>query len=293
MNDIWNTRPHRIANSHVAGVCEGIGVRYQIDPTLVRIAFAVITLCGGAGVQAYLIAWGLMAKEGEEASPFEAAFLNKKGDDTLGWTLGIIAFFMIFSGAFVHGAAAVSLILGIGALALAIYLLHQRQPNPEPELRMTPPAWDPLGAAPGAWHLPDPSPRPEPKPKKNLGLTLFVIGCAVVGFGYVANIVFIDDVGPQEVAITDASQLDTKIDGSVGPLIVDMSDLPPLTDDSYLDIDGGIGPVEVILPASQPVNLTCDTGLGPTNCVDSDRDAKLSITIDHGIGPVDVVTPTR
>ncbi|NMB23111.1 MAG: PspC domain-containing protein, partial [Corynebacterium sp.] len=43
---MWATRPVRFpssqgGNAKVAGVCEGIAIRYQIDPTLVRLAFVV------------------------------------------------------------------------------------------------------------------------------------------------------------------------------------------------------------------------------------------------------------
>lgn len=42
LNQMWDTRPPRIprnqgGNAMIAGVCEGIGVRYQIDPVLVRV----------------------------------------------------------------------------------------------------------------------------------------------------------------------------------------------------------------------------------------------------------------
>ncbi len=39
----------------IAGVCNGIGAYFNIDPTVVRIAFALITLLWGAGLVVYLI----------------------------------------------------------------------------------------------------------------------------------------------------------------------------------------------------------------------------------------------
>ena len=40
----------------IAGVCGGIGEYFNIDPTLVRLAWAIFGCCGGAGIIAYVIA---------------------------------------------------------------------------------------------------------------------------------------------------------------------------------------------------------------------------------------------
>jgi signal transduction histidine kinase len=41
----------------VAGVCGGIATRLAVDVTLVRLAFAILALCGGAGILLYLAFW--------------------------------------------------------------------------------------------------------------------------------------------------------------------------------------------------------------------------------------------
>ena len=38
------------------GVCGGIGEYFNIDPTLVRLAWIIFTCVGGAGIWAYIIA---------------------------------------------------------------------------------------------------------------------------------------------------------------------------------------------------------------------------------------------
>ncbi|GAB3469796.1 PspC domain-containing protein [Actinophytocola sediminis] len=62
------------------------------------------------------------------------------------------------------------------------------EPAPEPEVRTTPPAWDPLGAAPFAWDLPDPNPEldqqePEPPPERHRKSR---IGLVTVGLALIA-----------------------------------------------------------------------------------------------------------
>jgi signal transduction histidine kinase len=41
----------------VAGVCGGIAERLEVDPTLVRLIFALLSLAGGAGILLYLALW--------------------------------------------------------------------------------------------------------------------------------------------------------------------------------------------------------------------------------------------
>jgi phage shock protein C len=41
----------------IGGVCGGLAEYFNVDPVLVRVLFAVVTLMGGAGVLLYLILW--------------------------------------------------------------------------------------------------------------------------------------------------------------------------------------------------------------------------------------------
>ena len=41
----------------IAGVCGGLAEYFDIDPVLVRVIFAVVTLMLGTGLLAYLILW--------------------------------------------------------------------------------------------------------------------------------------------------------------------------------------------------------------------------------------------
>ncbi|WP_266168168.1 PspC domain-containing protein [Dyella subtropica] len=44
----------------LAGVCGGIAEYYGWDPTIVRVAWIVLTLLGGSGILLYLILWLVM-----------------------------------------------------------------------------------------------------------------------------------------------------------------------------------------------------------------------------------------
>ena len=56
----WNMGDKRLykssENSMLCGVCGGIAEYFDIDPTLVRLAWVILTCFGGAGIWAYIIA---------------------------------------------------------------------------------------------------------------------------------------------------------------------------------------------------------------------------------------------
>lgn len=44
-------------NYMIAGICGGLGEYFGIDPTVIRLIFAITLLLGGASLIVYLIAW--------------------------------------------------------------------------------------------------------------------------------------------------------------------------------------------------------------------------------------------
>ena len=61
----------------VAGVCAGLAAYFGVDPTLVRLAFALVTVFGGLGVLIYLCAWVVIPEEGGDGSIAET-FVSKR-----------------------------------------------------------------------------------------------------------------------------------------------------------------------------------------------------------------------
>lgn len=45
------------SDKRIAGVCGGIAEYFGIDPTIVRLIWAVLVLCLGTGVLLYLVLW--------------------------------------------------------------------------------------------------------------------------------------------------------------------------------------------------------------------------------------------
>ena len=45
-----------LTDKKICGVCGGLGEYFNIDPTLVRLAWVVLALCAGSGLLAYIVA---------------------------------------------------------------------------------------------------------------------------------------------------------------------------------------------------------------------------------------------
>ncbi|MGC9961289.1 MAG: PspC domain-containing protein [Acidimicrobiales bacterium] len=52
----------------LAGVAAATAIYLDVDVTIVRIIFAVLCLCGGAGLPLYLAGWLLIPEEGSDIS---------------------------------------------------------------------------------------------------------------------------------------------------------------------------------------------------------------------------------
>lgn len=190
LQDFWATRPRRRASDRkVAGVAAAIARRYAIDPVLVRVAFVVATVSGGAGLLLYLLGWLLLPPERDQASGAQGT-RGRTRSSMSAVLMAVLVLMLIPAAALLdgHGWGILGLAVALGAL----FLLHRsrgglgeipgsrpaatRQPDAQqadtepaaptpaaaddPE-QSGPPAWDPLGAAPFAWDLPEPSAQSE------------------------------------------------------------------------------------------------------------------------------------
>ena len=49
-----------LSDKKIAGVCSGVAKYFGVDPTVVRIAWALLVLLFGVGIFLYLVCWLLM-----------------------------------------------------------------------------------------------------------------------------------------------------------------------------------------------------------------------------------------
>jgi phage shock protein PspC (stress-responsive transcriptional regulator) len=215
--DFWATRPRRRGDDRkVAGVAAAIGRRYGIDPVLVRVGFVVSTVYSGVGVLLYLLGWLLLPAEGDETSAAESVL--GKGRSSVSTPLTVIlGLGLILAGGAVFGGDPRGLIV-LALCGAALFVLHRHRSSigevpataplaaattgleatTEPIPQTTPPRWDPLGAAPFAWDLPDPSPAPPPVPRSRSKVTPVTLGLALLAAGVAAA--FLPAISPAQVA---------------------------------------------------------------------------------------------
>jgi phage shock protein PspC (stress-responsive transcriptional regulator) len=60
-----------VTDRKVAGVAGGLGRHLNIDPTIIRVAFVVLSLFGGAGVVLYVVAWLVVPEDGRTGAAIE------------------------------------------------------------------------------------------------------------------------------------------------------------------------------------------------------------------------------
>ena len=190
LKDMWATRPVRPAHDRkVAGVGAALARRYDLDPVLVRVGLVAAAFTG-VGLAFYVLAWAVLPGEPGAGRPRPVtavlfAILAVVGVGALGNSRG-------------------GVVLPVVALAVLLFLLHRNRadrglPGPgrpvtaaatgEPADAQhdgaTPPAWDPLGAAPFAWDLPEPGPPAVPPPRRSrvtaITLALALLAAGVTG----------------------------------------------------------------------------------------------------------------
>ncbi|NIJ14141.1 phage shock protein PspC (stress-responsive transcriptional regulator) [Saccharomonospora amisosensis] len=216
VKDFWASRPRRPHQGRkVAGVAAGIGNRYGIDPVVVRVALVATTVFGGIGLTAYLLGWLFLPAEGDEVSAFES--LIGRGRSSVSKPFAALLCLLLFpvsgwafAGDWFDGGG----FIGMALLVTALYLLHRsrgqfNRPAP-PTVGVTLDyaaaataataaggsaagaqhgTWDPLGAAPLAWELPEPAPPPQPppprprRPRSKIAFATFGVAIAVAGVG--------------------------------------------------------------------------------------------------------------
>ncbi|MEC3954913.1 PspC domain-containing protein [Nocardia sp. CDC153] len=133
LHDLWQTRPVRFPkDGPIAGVAVGFGRRYGVDPVLVRVAFVVSALFGGAGIVLYLLCWLLLNQTGDQSSAAESLFGRGRSSHSSSKTIVL----MVALGIAVSTMGPVGVGLGgSGVISFALmlagwWLLYQRQPQP-------------------------------------------------------------------------------------------------------------------------------------------------------------------
>ena len=64
---LYRSRSERM----LGGVCGGLGAYFNVDPTLVRVIFAVLGIWGGSGLLLSLVMWAIIPEEPYAGDDFD------------------------------------------------------------------------------------------------------------------------------------------------------------------------------------------------------------------------------
>lgn len=354
LRDMWETRPARPRRDRkVAGVAAAIARRYDIDPVLVRVGFAVAAVYG-IGIALYVAGW-LLLPPAEDDDPLDGAGPRPASTAVSPWAWVALAVALVASGGvFWDGDG--GFVLPVLAVLALLFLLHRSrgsaalqetgggsasvtggagvegpggssgprsdpggadtgetraaadgssvvdeaadpdapasriatsstggpEAHADPLDRGTPPGWDPLGAAPFAWDLPEPAqPEPEPPaPRRKSRLTLVTVALALLGGG-VAGVLVMLTSGLAGLPIVFATALAVL---GVGLVV-----------GSFARTGRGLIPLALILAALTwgsvearvPLQSVAQGGFGDISVAPTSADA-LAASYDRGAGSVNL-----
>lgn len=231
-------RPKRLTRSRhddwFGGVAGGLAEYFDVDPTLVRIAFVVAAiLTSGFAIIGYIVAWIVIPEAGSD----EAVAHRRPRREMGGILWG-----------------------GILVIAGTLFLLAQL------DLDIDFPSWDVgLSAAlifVGLLML------VEARNGFNAGLmTLAVVLTVLLGLSSVSSFNFVVDgaFGDSRHVVTQPGELESDYSHAFGSLVLDLSDFDPAEGTTHVEISMVFGDALLTLPDGVPYRIEADSVFGSIN----------------------------
>lgn len=182
----------------IAGVCQGVADHFNVDPLIVRIAFVVAAVFGGAGAIAYVAAWLLIPEEGCATSIGEHVIREHRWGRIAGIVLIVIAISSLARPVWwAQGGVVWPVLLIIGGLFLLTPGAFDRRDSAvsapraptapvAPTTTDAPPPSSPPPPTTLEFEPPLPPPPPERRRRRggigSLTLGLLFVGAGIVGF---------------------------------------------------------------------------------------------------------------
>lgn len=289
------SRLHRTvgAERRVGGVAGGLAKHLDVDPLLLRVAFVVLTLFGGAGLIVYVSLWLLAPEEGTGRATLSVAPAHR----------GIAILVTLVVGAVMLLDQVAGSGLGLGwplAVIAAVIgvVLYARRDQTRPGAYPAPQQTSPTAAGP-QWTAYAPPRPPDPRKRGPLlvwaTLAVIALGWGVLGLVDVSGV----DVAPAAyaalaVALTGAALVLSSVWGRGGGLIalglVSCLALAGTTAAASWDSEP-----QTITPTSLPADSRFEYGAGDHTIdltgMTPQELADESVFVDTGAGKVTVIVP--
>ncbi|MBW1601374.1 PspC domain-containing protein [Streptomyces sp. JJ66] len=139
----------------VAGVCGGLGRHYDVDPVVVRVPVAVLSIVGGLGLLLYGFAWLLLPLEGEDENEGRRLLTGRVAGSTLAALLCALGGSGLMLAAMSSGARSLPFSVLLSAALVGALVWSRNRRREEAEARPDPlPHTPPEAQAPPVPHAP-------------------------------------------------------------------------------------------------------------------------------------------
>jgi len=258
----------------LAGVCGGLGRYFELNPTVFRVGFVVLTLLGGAGVLVYLAAALVMPGEGRDRSLAEHVLAERKERPwpLIGLAIVGVALIVLLSRAALRPAAGDGWIF---VLVVGLVVL-----------------WVSRSARWGG---------------RLLRLFLVLVAAALAAFVTAVvlafswfNVSLSDGVGEHVYAPATVAAIAPSYRLGVGSMRIDLSGIQPAGKELQVKAKVGVGELRIVVPDGARVQVNARAKLGDVHVLrleDSGRNAVVTtgsgggyvIDARVGLGRIDVV----
>ena len=258
----------------LAGVCSGLGRYFELNSTVFRVGFVVLTLLGGAGVLVYLAAALVMPGEGRERSLAEQVLTERKERPwpLIGLAIVGVALIVLLSRAALRPAA------GDGWIFVLVVGLVV--------------VWVSRSARWGG---------------RLLRLFLVLVAAALAAFVTAVvlafswfNVSLSDGVGDHVYVPATVAAIAPSYRLGVGSMRIDLSGIPPAGKELQVKATVGVGELRIVVPNGARAQVYARAKLGDVHVLrlkDSGRNAIVTtgsgggyvIDARVGLGRIDVV----
>ena len=236
----------------LAGVSGGLGRYFDINPTVFRLGFIVLTLLSGFGILVYIAAVLVMPKEGEESSIAEDILKKRRDHPARLVALGLVAvaILSVLASASSWPSAGTAWFLVIVAGLILLWTSRRR------------------GIV--------------------VALTTILALVVVAAFTAVAvafawfDVSLGDGVGNRTYAPTRIADVSDRYKLGIGDLRVDLSSLPA-TEPVHVKAQLGIGELKIVVPRAASVSVTSHAKAGSIDSLDRHDDG-TDVRVESGTG---------
>ncbi|MEQ8717900.1 MAG: PspC domain-containing protein [Acidimicrobiales bacterium] len=309
-------RLRRGTDKKIAGVCDGLGRHFGIDPTIIRILFVAAAVLGGSGVLLYLIAWLVMpAADSPADQGMELGSGSQNAAGLVALILGAVLLFWIVGPGPMWGLTIPLLLIGVG-IAILVRDPDRDETPPAPPLPPSPPEGPPPEPPPPD-ELPPPPPtappesyvpaapeEPEPVRDDSTVITPLVLSLLLLGGGISLALHLADWVDVSALAVVSgglviigagliASAFTGRARGLV-PLGILFALAIPVTAAVEPAIRDGVGDREYVVTDFDDLERRYELGIGDLvvdlSGLDFDGET-VRIDVDLSIGNAEVTVP--